>query len=83
MQVHEFVPFNNLFLPFCEGKITDSFLTTNFKLINKKTVQNHQKDRKKSVQKIEMVRYLVLFDHTFSDQNYLKMSKFRRYESRT
>ena len=36
---------------------------------------------KKRIQKIETVRYSVLFDHTFSDQNYLKVCKFCRYES--
>ena len=49
MQVHQFAPFNISFLPFCESKIIESFLTTNFKpIIIKKLVQNYQTDRRKN-----------------------------------
>ena len=37
------------------------------------------KKRKKTTQKIETVKYKVLFDHVFSDRNYSKVYKFRRY----
>ena len=42
-----------------------------------KEIKNDLKKRRKN----ETVKYSVLFDHIFSDQNYLKVSKFRRYES--
>ena len=38
-----------------------------------------KKKRKKTKQKIETVKYKVLFDHIFSDRNYSKVYKFRRY----
>ena len=59
----------------------DSFLTIQFwTKTMKKLVRNHQKiAKKKTIQKIETVRYLELLDHTFSDQNYSKVCKFRTY----
>ena len=65
-------------------KITDSFLTTSFnQLIQKNLVQNYiLKTKNISIQKIKTFISSVLFDHTFSVQNYLKMYKFCRYVSR-
>ena len=39
----------------------------------------YKKTRKKTTQKIETVKYKVLFDHIFSDRNYSKVYKFCRY----
>ena len=38
-----------------------------------------KKIRKNTTQKIETVKYKVLFDHIFSDRNYSKVYKFCRY----
>ena len=50
-------------------------------LIIIKLVQIIKTIQKKSVQKIEMVKYSVLFNHTFYDENCFKVGKFCRYES--
>ena len=46
--VHEFVPFNNSFLPFCDSNITDSSLTIQFlPKMTKKLVRNYKKNTEK------------------------------------
>ena len=63
MQVHEFAPFKNSSLPFCESKGTDSFLTTNFnQLIIINLVQNYilkTIDKKKKLSDIEY--FLIIY----------------------
>ena len=57
--VQIFAPINISLLPFCDSKNTDSFLTIQFRTKTiEKHVRNHQKfAKKKTIQKIETVRY--------------------------